>query len=73
MSAKSEPANEPTTASSAENAGFSCDFCGRDVPSVQRVALDGDYERLRTPHKALYACPTCSEQKSRDREERGTG
>lgn len=73
MTAKPEPGNEATTAGSGEDAGFSCDFCGRDVPSVQRVALDGEYERLRTPHKALYACPSCSEQKSRDREAGGAG
>jgi hypothetical protein len=44
-----------------------CDFCGAEVPSVRRVALDADYERLRTPHRELYACPACSEAKERSR------
>jgi hypothetical protein len=44
-----------------------CDFCGNEVPSVRRVALDGGYERLRTPHRELYACPACSEAKERSR------
>jgi len=47
--------------------GLRCDFCGAVVPRVRRIALDRDYERLRTPHRALYACPTCSEQKERAR------
>jgi len=49
------------------NSGFCCDFCGLEVASVKRVALDGDYERLRTPHKRRYACPDCSERKERAR------
>ncbi len=44
-----------------------CDFCGEPCKSVRRVALDGDYERLRTRHQALYACPRCSERKDRER------
>lgn len=44
-----------------------CDFCGETVPSVRRVALDGSYERLRTPHKVQYACPACSEKKEKER------
>jgi len=58
------------TASSGEAAapeGFRCDFCGASVPRVRRVALDRDYERLRTPHRALYACPECSERKEQAR------
>jgi len=47
--------------------GFRCDFCGLEVASVKRVALDGEYERLRTPHNPLYACPACSERKERER------
>lgn len=47
--------------------GLRCDFCGAVVPRVRRVALDRDYERLRTPHRALYACPECSERKERER------
>jgi hypothetical protein len=45
-----------------------CDFCGADVPSVRRVALDAGYDRLRKPHRELYACPACSEAKERARQ-----
>jgi hypothetical protein len=31
------------------------------------VALDGEYDRLRTRHKKQYACPSCSERKERER------
>jgi len=48
-------------------AGVRCDFCGAVVPSVRRVALDRDYERLRTPHKERFACPACSEKKEKER------
>jgi hypothetical protein len=44
-----------------------CDFCDEPVPSVRRVALDGEYERLRTPHAVMYACPSCFEKKERTR------
>lgn len=44
-----------------------CDFCGEVAPSVRRVAIDADYERLQTPHKELYACETCSVKKERAR------
>ncbi|MBW2229541.1 MAG: hypothetical protein JRH17_04090 [Deltaproteobacteria bacterium] len=44
-----------------------CDFCDRVVSGVRRVALDGDYERLRTPHAERYACPTCFEKKDHER------
>ena len=47
--------------------GLCCDFCGEQVSSVRRVALDRDYERLRTPHQERYACARCSVQKERDR------
>ena len=47
--------------------GMLCDFCGELVPSVRRVALDGDYERLRTSHEEQYACPRCSEAKEQER------
>jgi hypothetical protein len=43
--------------------GLRCDFCGAEVARVRRVALDRGYERLQTPHQALYACERCSEQK----------
>ena len=60
-------------AQEAEEAGMLCDFCGEHADSVQRVALDGEYERLRTPHRRQYACPQCSERKERTRQgaERG--
>ena len=47
--------------------GLRCDFCGESVTSVRRVALDQDYDRLQTPHRELYACPSCSERKERSR------
>ena len=47
--------------------GVRCDFCNQVVPSVRRVALDRDYERLRTPHREQFACPACSEKKERER------
>ena len=53
--------------SAAEASGLSCDFCGDEVSSVRRVALDGDYERLRTKHAVQYACEACSERKERER------
>jgi hypothetical protein len=48
-------------------AGVRCDFCGAVVPSVRRVALDRDYERLRTRHTERYACAACSERKEQER------
>lgn len=56
-----------------EEARMQCDFCGEYVASVQRVALDGDYERLRTRHRTQYACPSCSESKERSRLDREHG
>ena len=53
--------------------GMKCDFCDRVVPSVQRVALDGDYERLRTRHTVLYSCPECFDKKERERLARNGG
>lgn len=47
--------------------GIRCDFCHAVVPSVRRVALDRDYERLRTPHQLQYACSSCSEKKEQER------
>jgi hypothetical protein len=47
--------------------GVRCDFCQAVVPSVRRVALDGEYERLRTRHNERYACPACSERKEQER------
>ena len=50
---------------------FRCDFCGQEVQNVRRVALDRGYDRLRTPHRVRYACPSCSEKKDRERRARG--
>ena len=47
--------------------GRQCDFCGAVVPTVRRIALDQDYDRLQQPHRELYACAPCSERKERDR------
>jgi uncharacterized protein with PIN domain len=47
--------------------GIRCDFCGEIVSAVRRVALDEDYERLRTTHREQYACPKCSEAKEQQR------
>ncbi len=63
-----DPHDSATAASdselaSVEERGRSCDFCNDVVPSVRRVALDGDYERLRTKHHEKYACPSCFERK----------
>ena len=44
-----------------------CDFCQVRVASIRRVALDGDYERLTTPHPVQYACADCFEVKDRAR------
>jgi hypothetical protein len=52
---------------SDHTSGVSCDFCSDKVGSVRRVALHGDYERLRTKHNAQYACPSCFEKKDRQR------
>jgi len=53
-------------------AGLRCDFCGRSVERVRRIALDAGYERLQTPHPVRYACPECSEAKERSRARQGT-
>ncbi len=54
----------------AESGPLRCDFCGREVARVRRVALDRGYERLQTPHQVRYACPSCSEEKERNRQAR---
>ncbi len=60
--------NDPETdATEEESQGIRCDFCGDESPSVRRIALDGDYDRLRKVHQTRYACPTCSERKERQR------
>ncbi len=55
-----------STKSESEEA-LHCDFCGEEVLSVRRVALDEGYERLRTPHKEQFACASCSAQKDQER------
>jgi hypothetical protein len=59
---------EPDPQVDASETVLRCDFCGASVPRVRRIALDRDYERLRSPHRALYACPACSERKERQRQ-----
>ena len=53
--------------SNASATGQRCDFCGAVVPTVRRVAVDREYDRLQTPHRELYACGPCSERKERAR------
>jgi hypothetical protein len=54
-----------------EPAPLRCDFCGRAVASVRRIALDSGYDRLARPHRVQYACEPCSERKERERQARG--
>jgi len=58
--------NDPD-GNTSESGEVRCDFCGHEAFSVRRIALDGEYERLRTPHEVRYACPACSEKKERQR------
>ncbi len=51
----------------AETGKLLCDFCGREVPQVRRIALDRGYDRLGQRHAVRYACPECSERKERER------
>lgn len=44
-----------------------CDFCGRETPTVARVALDKEYDRLTVKHEKRFACPECSEKKEKQR------
>jgi hypothetical protein len=44
-----------------------CDFCGRVVDRVRRIALDRDYDRLGQRHVVRYACPECSMRKEAER------
>lgn len=50
-----------------EGQPLSCDLCGEQAQSVRRIALDGEYDRLRKPHQVMYACSVCSEKKERER------
>ena len=61
------PPAPPAVEEAGAPSGKRCDFCGEEVPTVRRVALDAGYERLRTPHRELYACPDCSVRKERSR------
>lgn len=47
--------------------GRRCDFCGDVVPSVRRVALDQEYDRLQKAHREQYSCSECFERKERQR------
>jgi hypothetical protein len=60
------PRSEPEP-EEREGEELRCDFCGRTAVRVRRVALDGSYERLQTPHAVRYACQACSEEKERRR------
>ncbi|MGH0032096.1 MAG: hypothetical protein ACQGVC_20085 [Myxococcota bacterium] len=53
--------------------GLRCDFCGKEVPQVRRIALDEGYERLQTRHNVQYACPECSRAKEEQRRSAGRG
>lgn len=44
-----------------------CDFCGKEVETVVRVAIDKDYDRLTVKHEIKYACPECSIKKEAER------
>jgi len=57
--AESDPALPPQAGLEA----FTCDFCGRKVQRVRRVALDRDYDRLGVKHVRQYACEPCSVDK----------
>ena len=59
--------SEASSVASSPEPGLQCDFCQVRVSSVQRVALDADYERLITPHAVQYACRECFERKDRVR------
>ena len=48
-------------------AGRRCDFCGDEVTSVRRVALDHEYDRLQKAHQEQYSCEDCFESKEQRR------
>ena len=56
-----------TDAARDEDEPLRCDLCGAETASVQRVALDQDYERLSTRHAVQYACQRCYDRKDRRR------
>ena len=55
------------TESNAAERVIRCDFCGEEALSVRRIALDGEYDRLRKAHEVRYACTGCSEKKEQQR------
>ena len=57
----------PQSSSSAALLRLCCDYCGEEASAVRRVALDADYERLRTPHRERYSCAACFAKKERVR------
>ncbi len=62
-SVRAAPARSPAAPVAAPVAAQHCDFCGAEVATVRRVALDRDYDRLQQGHRELYACGPCSERK----------
>ena len=50
-----------------EGTKLRCDFCGKEYETVQRVALDKDYDRITVKHQIKYACKECSEKKEMER------
>ena len=66
MSEESQ-ARSTSVGTATGSVGLHCDFCGEQITSVRRIAIDQDYDRLQTPHRELYACPACSERKERSR------
>jgi hypothetical protein len=67
MGEMDEPASQAAEPQVDEPRGLRCDFCGKSVERVRRIALDSGYDRLQTPHPIRYACPECSEAKERSR------
>lgn len=63
MAKAGHPDRRAEQAADVAPGGQRCDFCGSQVATVRRVALDSDYDRLQTPHRELYACGPCSERK----------
>lgn len=55
------------TAPDDEASGRRCDFCGDIVPSVRRVALDREYDRLQKAHQEQYSCASCFDKKEQER------
>lgn len=62
-----EPTSQGAEPAAEAGPALRCDFCGKSVQRVRRIALDAGYERLQTPHPVQYACPECSAAKERSR------